>query len=1722
MKWMKSMRETESFRFGDGHELCSEFAFLFEATVLGVRVILKLSVVPGECPPLLSKQAYSQLGMVIDTENHTVSSRKLQVKRYGLAQTCGGHYAIPIAEFTDDVKHIHEPEFPSYLEAIPVYVTCDRPRERVLSDEGGLKSWTRHDRKTVGDKLLEEFVNCGTPVRQQLQWRTDTALMNLRRKPSPARAAPYQAASDKDDDFAEAMRQGYSSDSAGRRWTNPRSPTRRTRQSPRHAASQDVPGALQQGEVQILGDKVQVGRETPEDQECPQGRGDQIPDSEDQEIYHASPGSQAPPTPASVASVASRNETMKMLLQAQAAELEEELTQYMDPVSIVRSWLAIAQGPWPMDVAKPSMDGEEDLEEVPKAKNQKPSEKLDLLLEDAPKNPRGRASTTTSTGTRPKTKTQRVRALTDLDADFPTLSNRYSDDVVINAALSLTCQMLTFKWKQFTWMLRVKRAVRMELGGSVRWRRNPRWLMMMFGRQLASMWGHLGAARQLCNDPRLNDLMKGDPLARREEDRSRREDCPEATLAEAVFEDVDVYVQKMRYVPMWEFIRDVWNYQTKHGRLVILQYPATTQPPTEDELRLLKYKNERAHEIVEGQTLNVAGEEVSRARLAAEWPRDWMLRVCGSADQTLRARRSSAGPVALHQPCPAGTVWETIPVEVEMSPEGQLRQQLGEVTGDQYDYIYFQGAVVPTRNVPKVTFDKPQRFNERVVTDSFFIWDSLNTKYAVVHAVDAFSLYQVVTLMPTAKSNLVAHFLKNYWIGIFGPPEVIMSDAGSEYAADTESLLRAFDVTHEVVPPLAKWRMGLAERHGAVLKLLAMKTIKAVTARGYSETKECVVAATAARNRQARVGGFSPTQIVLGKDVTIPSSLWGQMEKGHFKFVLNQDLSFAEARRRNEQIRQAAEQAFIWADGHETLRKALNARSRHPRMEFLYEGAAVYFYDPPSSRKGLPKRLQDQVSWMGPGVVTALERREGAIKNKLKGIPLEFVRLAALEEVESSRVCQEALREVERELQGHRPDVEEMVEDEPTDVMPTMEFSGGSEPDEPPPTTEARPFPNVSPLDDVPMQLHREKRAGWVTTPEGTRLQKRVRFEEGWKGTSEHLSKMKAVLARQEPHGEGQGSSSSQAPPPAAASHRGPGVLHVASTWRLEEAVRRQRDMLRAARQGPWEVHVAKVEEVTDELAKHVEDSSKRCPETQEMPMTGKPRLEYKWYKLEGKWQRAFVDPLKKAIDVYVDNDAVDPVEIGQMVPPEKILPSRFVLTNKSDKTELDEAVLKARWVLAGHLDKEAGKWATEAPTASLVAHNLVCFISAQLKWEMKFADISAAFLQGEKLDSDRVVYIRMPRGYPDEIVEHLLQRLVGPKTGKMRRDIIRLTKGGFGLSESPRLWYRKLKRVLLGLGLNELKLSPGTFVLHERGELKGILTVHVDDLRMAFHPDRQDFLDQLKDAFKFGDWKSAMNETVKFCGRWEKQCPRSFKVTISMDGYAAKLKDPPARQKGDRSPLTDVEKKWVSSVGGQVLWMARQGRADLAYGISRVQQMAGARDPETMKCLQQLVNKARESYESYFQAIDGDLADMVLLGVSDASHGSMPKGRSQGGMMILVSSEKILDEEAVVNCLLYHSSLLKRVVKSSLAAEISQAAETMEQCEFVRALIAEALDPNFQLAVWRWSASRWKEILVLDSILREWRLLKSRLQHQPHLELVTLPDVSTGLVAFLAQTETR
>ena len=123
-----------------------------------------------------------------------------------------------------------------------------------------------------------------------------------------------------------------------------------------------------------------------------------------------------------------------------------------------------------------------------------------------------------------------------------------------------------------------------------------------------------------------------------------------------------------------------------------------------------------------------------------------------------------------------------------------------------------------------------------------------------------------------------------------------------------------------------------------------------------------------------------------------------------------------------------------------------------------------------------------------------------------------------------------------------------------------------------------------------------------------------------------------------------------------------------------------------------------------------------------------------------------------------------------------------------------------------------------------------------------------------------------------------------------MRDDLVELTKAGFGLPESPRLWYLQYKEVIEGLTLKELALLPGLFRSFggEGGtKLRAMASIHVDDTRYAGDDMSGELWRELRKTLRFGKLRKATDGWVKFCGRWERQNPETFEMEYSMDDYA-------------------------------------------------------------------------------------------------------------------------------------------------------------------------------------------------------------------------------------------
>ena len=105
-----------------------------------------------------------------------------------------------------------------------------------------------------------------------------------------------------------------------------------------------------------------------------------------------------------------------------------------------------------------------------------------------------------------------------------------------------------------------------------------------------------------------------------------------------------------------------------------------------------------------------------------------------------------------------------------------------------------------------------------------------------------------------------------------------------------------------------------------------------------------------------------------------------------------------------------------------------------------------------------------------------------------------------------------------------------------------------------------------------------------------------------------------------------------------------------------------------------------------------------------------------------------------------------------------------------------------------------------------------------------------------------------------------------------------------------------------------------------------------------------------------------------------------------------------------------------------------------------------------------------------------------IIITPSDGAYGAMPGGASQQGLMVGIAEPSMLHGIGRVNLLEWSSTKIKRVVRSSMAAEVSAATSAFEHGDFVRVALAEMLQPDFELRMWRKCAAMWRQFSVIDA----------------------------------------
>ena len=309
------------------------------------------------------------------------------------------------------------------------------------------------------------------------------------------------------------------------------------------------------------------------------------------------------------------------------------------------------------------------------------------------------------------------------------------------------------------------------------------------------------------------------------------------------------------------------------------------------------------------------------------------------------------------------------------------------------------------------------------------------------------------------------------------------------------------------------------------------------------------------------------------------------------------------------------------------------------------------------------------------------------------------------------------------------------------------------------------------------------------------------------------------------------------------------------------------------------------------------------------------------------------------------------------------------------------------------------------------------------------------------------------------------------PMMGYGPDDIFRLRKAVYGLIDAPLQWWATIENWFVENGLTRSVFDPTVFVLNDKktNAIKGIVGVAVDDTLWGGDKEMKRIMDMFAKKFEVDikGWESALKKAIKFLGHDITQCPKTFEIKVDQDHYIKENIKPielsdHRKTKPEPTACTKEEIKSLQAGNGTGIWVIAQTRADVAVQISMIAGEVG-REPtigtisrfnKAAACL--MSRKVTITYKRLGKSAD----DFELLLYHDASFGNLPKGGSQGGLILFAIPRGSVKQEDFYNPkiktipavpLFWKSFRLQRVARSTFCGETLCASEALDVGQYHR-----------------------------------------------------------------------
>ena len=315
---------------------------------------------------------------------------------------------------------------------------------------------------------------------------------------------------------------------------------------------------------------------------------------------------------------------------------------------------------------------------------------------------------------------------------------------------------------------------------------------------------------------------------------------------------------------------------------------------------------------------------------------------------------------------------------------------------------------------------------------------------------------------------------------------------------------------------------------------------------------------------------------------------------------------------------------------------------------------------------------------------------------------------------------------------------------------------------------------------------------------------------------------------------------------------------------------------------------------------------------------------------------------------------------------------------------------------------------------------------------------LSLHFLQGKSID--REVFLKPP-------IE-----------ANRTKVLWKLKKCVYGLSDASRCWYFALSEKLESLGCVRSMYDFGVFVWKLDGNLGGILEMHVDDIVWSGFPEFE--------ALVVAPLCNQFN-----IGRQEARCFVHLGLSIQQDvtgitvdqiNYIDSVEPIflANNRKGAKLDSCSAEEATnFRKLVGKLNWIASQTRPDIAFEVCSLSSVMACPKIGDVLMLNKVLARIKKSPLKVRFSHISELRSCKIVLYTNASLANLSNGRSVSGIAIF-----LVDENGNCGPLLWKSNTIKRVVRSTLAAETCAGVDGLDAAYFLGKMCKEVF--NFDIPI--------------------------------------------------------